>query len=48
MTVSAYVRKLILSHITVSNGEQVSFASETAKQLIYENELLKNKEKENK
>ena len=48
MTVSAYVRNLILSHIIVNDGDQVSFASETVKKLIYENELLKTKEKENK
>jgi|LakMenEpi03Aug12_release.lakeMendotaPanAssembly.Ray.scaffolds.fasta_scaffold4987627_1 dihydrofolate reductase len=34
MTVSAYVRELILMHIRVYEGEQKSFANETIKKLI--------------
>ena len=48
LTVSAYVRNLILDHIKINDCEQLGYAAEAAKKLIYENELLKNKEnKEN-
>lgn len=48
LTVSSYVRNLILDHIKFNDGEQLGFAVEAAKKVIYENELLKEKEKENK
>lgn len=41
MTVSAYVRELILMHINIYEGEQKSFAGEAVKKLIEE----KNKNK---
>jgi hypothetical protein len=36
MTVSAYVRELILMHIRIYEGEQKSFAGEAVKKLIEE------------
>jgi hypothetical protein len=36
MTVSSYVRELILLHIRICEGEQFSFAGEAVKKLIEE------------
>lgn len=41
MTTSSYVRELILSHIRLHEGEQLSFAGEAVKKLIEENEKTK-------
>jgi hypothetical protein len=41
VTVSAYVRDLILSHIKDYEGEQTSFANEEAKKLIQKNKIEK-------
>jgi len=41
VTVSAYVRDLILSHIKDYEGEQASFANEEVKKLIQKNKIEK-------
>lgn len=42
MTVSSYVRELILLHIKICEGEQLSFAGEAVKKLIEEEQKNKN------
>jgi hypothetical protein len=42
VTVSSYVRELILNHIKDYEGEQTSFANEEIKKLLYKNKTDKN------
>jgi hypothetical protein len=44
VTVSSYVRELILSHIKEYEGEQVSFVNETVKKLIAKTKTENNHE----
>ncbi len=43
VTVSSYVREVILSHIKDYEGEQVSFVDETVKEIIEKTKIEQNK-----